>query len=234
MGLFTSTFTHTQTTTLPQLPASSPSPSTPQHTSDIPFQTALSLLYDPTTIISLNPLVTSIRELDPSPNHNNNSDNIITTTTTTTKPLTPQSTTQDPSSAAPPDSSPPQTPRNFCIQDTKPLFAGLYTAKITYHVSHRPAADLGCDTVVAASAGVSIRGSWRVHKVEGGGAGAGLDDSEEGEELHLVEKATITCPSVFAPFIRATLGKSHKEMHERFVGRWRDKCLDGQMTMRDG
>lgn len=71
--------------------------------------------------------------------------------------------------------------------------------------------------MVAAPGGVSIAGSWRVDKYA---VGAG-DRGEE--ELTLVESATITCPSIFAPFIKGTLGSSHEEMHARFVERWKDR-----------
>ncbi len=70
--------------------------------------------------------------------------------------------------------------------------------------------------MVAAPGGVSIEGSWRVsNEAVAGGNG--------GEELRLTEKATVTCPSIFALFIKRTLGSSHEQMHGRFVERWKER-----------
>ena len=60
----------------------------------------------------------------------------------------------------------------------------------------------GCDTAVAAPGRVSIKGSWRVSK-------KAIVDQDGDEELaltYLVEMVTVTCPSVFAPFIRGNIG----------------------------
>jgi hypothetical protein len=75
------------------------------------------------------------------------------------------------------------------------------------------------DMVVAALGGVSIEGSWRVF------AEAGTDAGED-EELRLLEKATVTCPSIFTGSIKGTLGSSHEEMHQKFVEKWKGKLIE--------
>lgn len=199
MSLFYSTFTHTQTTTLkPLQPTLSEPSATPQPTSEACYDAALALLHDPATIITLNPLVTDFEEVDSS--------------STSVKPLLPP--LLDSALDAQRLSESTNSQRKFFrITDSKPLLGGWYTAKISYHISYLRV-DGGCDTVVAAPGGVSIDGSWRVSK-------AGANGQDEDEELTLEERATVTCPRIFAPFIKGTLGSSHGEMHDRFVEKWR-------------
>lgn len=150
MGFFTSTFTHTHTTTL--LPQSPPPPEpsiTPDTTtsSEVYYQAALSLLHDPSAIITLNPLVTDFEEIDPS-----------TIDVVSLFPTIQDATSQEQRA--------PQR-RYFLIQDSKPLLFGLHTTKFSYHISYRYVDGLGCDTVVAAPSGVSIQGKWRVQRGRG-------------------------------------------------------------------
>jgi hypothetical protein len=203
MGLFTSTFTHTQNTLL-ILPETSSLPPTPE----TQYKAALSLLHDPGAIITLNPLVTHFEEVDP--------DSIDITN------LTPSSQTTTMSDSEGPQSQFTRSQRRFFrITDTKPLFWGWYNAKIVYCISYLFVND-GSDTMVASPGGVSIEGTWRISREPVAGR-------SKDEQLNLVEKATVTCPSIFAPFIRATLGSSHEEMHKLFVERWRER-LSGQRS----
>jgi hypothetical protein len=205
MGLFTSTFTHTHTTnlTLAQSPQSK-APQSQQSTSETQYKAALSLLHDPAAIITLNPLVTHFEEIEPS---SIDIESRFPPTQTST------SDAQDPFSE-----STATERKYFRITDSKPLLYGWYTYKFDYYISYLRV-DGGCDTVVAAPGGVSIEGSWRVS------AEAGTDAGED-EELRLLEKATVTCPSIFAVFIKGTLGSSHEEMHQKFVEKWKGKLLE--------
>jgi hypothetical protein len=191
MDFFTSTFSHTQTTRLPT--------SFPLSKSD-PYQTALSLIHNPSALISLNPLVTNFEELDP---QDPDIPPIL---------LTHPSTSQSPYAIG---QNQAKKPLYFRITESKPLFWGLYTAHIVFHISYLRVPD-GCDTVVAAAAGVSIDGTWRVQKMD-----SFLEGGEE--EVSLVETASISCPSIFSWFIQGSLGESHEELHRRFVGMWREK-----------
>ncbi len=201
MGPFTSTFTYTHSTTLkpPQSTQSEPS-ATVQPIGEVCYKAALALLHDPSAIINLNPLVTQFEEVDSS------SPDIKRLFSA----LTAAPNAQDRS-----ESTDPQW-KFFRITDAKPLLRGWYTTTFSYHISYL-IVDGGCDTAVAAPGGVSIEGSWRVCK--DGGSGQDKDD-----ELTLEEKATVTCPSIVAPFIKGTLSSSHGEMHDRFVEKWRARA----------
>jgi hypothetical protein len=198
MGVFTSTFTHTHTTILtPSHPASEASPRS--QTTRTCYKTALSLLHDPAAIITLNPLVTSFEQIELSSIDIESRFPPSQTPTLDTQDLSPQH---------------PATERKyFRITDTKPLFFGWYTFRFDYYISYLRVVG-GCDTIVAAPGGVNIEGSWRVSQ-------EAVNDRDEDEELGLVEKATVTCPSIFAVFIKGTLGSSHEEMHQRFVEKWK-------------
>ncbi|KAF7506805.1 hypothetical protein GJ744_011417 [Endocarpon pusillum] len=199
MGLFHTTFTHIHTTTLkPLQPTVSELSATPRPTSEACYEAAVALLHDPSVIITLNPVVTDFEEVDSS--------------SPSVKPLLP------PLLDSALDAQPPSRSINlhrkfFRITDSKPLLGGWYNATISYHISYLRV-DGGCDTVVAAPAGVSIDGSWRVSK-------DGASGQDEDEELILEERATVICPRIFAPFIRGTLGSTHGEMHDRFVKKWK-------------
>ncbi len=200
MGPFTSTFTYKHSTTLkpPQSTLSEPS-ATVEPISEACYQAALALLHDPSAIITLNPLVTHFEEVDSS------------------FPDLKRLLSALNSSLNARDLSQSTDPRwkFFRITDAKPMLKGWYTYTFCYHISYL-ILNGGCDTAVAAPGGVSIEGSWRVCK--DGGTGQDKD-----EELTLEEKATVTCPSIFAPFIKATLASSHGEMHDRFAEKWKER-----------
>jgi hypothetical protein len=211
MGFFTSNFTRTQTTTLlPLQPSSSksspptPPPSSPPHPSLAnAHKTALSLLHDPSEIITFNPLVTHFEEIDPN--------------TIDINPLLPS---RNSSSSELPNSAniSGAARRYFRITESKPLLCGWYISEFDFHISYL-AVDEGCDTVVSAPGGVSIMGTWRVEIAS--------SDAGEAEGLRLFESATVTCPSIFARFIRGSLGSSHVVLHQRFTERWRAR-LSGE------
>ena len=195
LGLFKSSFTYTQKTILD--PSQITSANNPKQPIDLDhaFSVALSILHSPETLIRLNPLVTDFKKLSP--------DSV------------------DESKFLPLEGEPIQSPHDpteyFQVTDTTALPLGLSNFKTTYQVA-LTRLDNGCDTVVQATAGVRIDGTWRVLK---GGDDAGTSENgNAGTELTLLENAKTTCPTIFVPFISSTMGSSHKELHQHFAEKW--------------
>lgn len=65
--------------------------------------------------------------------------------------------------------------------------------------------------------GLEISGEWDVY--DGDNARNSSDGKGEGGAggPMLRERTTVSCNALLMPYVRATLGKSHKELHKRFV-----------------
>lgn len=80
--------------------------------------------------------------------------------------------------------------------------------------------------MVRAPGGLVVWGVWEVcggdGVLEGGGGGGG-----GAAGLVVRETTTVRCLLLLMPFVRATMGRSHGELHRRFVGRLLDELGSG-------
>lgn len=72
--------------------------------------------------------------------------------------------------------------------------------------------------------GVEVAGEWEVLDRLPHQSSSNNEEEITESGLMLRETVTVRCNLFVMSYVRATLGKSHKEMHERFVAR----LLDGE------
>lgn len=158
-------------------------------------RTAVKMLQDYPEHIRLNPLVTNINQLHP------NSPNAVDVTKVDEEfePIPPKEVTSDWT--------------HYEVFDELPLGFG-YTKQLVYYLALRNIQD-GIDGYTDAGSGVRIRGVWRV----------GPSPDWKPNTLLLREHATVKCPVWVAWYIKATLGKSHEALQERFKKIWEERIV---------
>lgn len=156
------------------------------------LSTVLALFRNPSAIITLNPLVTSHHSLDPAE-------------------LPPETRSHSPSSVP---------WQGYSVTDTKAGFFNIGSNTVTYKAWFRETAS-GCETVVAAPAGVAIEAAWIAEEIHD----VGEDEAHQakgGTSIKVTETAKVTCPRIFAPYIRSTMSESHGVIHKRLWERCKE------------
>lgn len=65
--------------------------------------------------------------------------------------------------------------------------------------------------------GLVISGEWEVYDGDSTDSRPDGEDGRGARGLMLRETTTVRCNVLLMPYVRATMGKSHEELHERFV-----------------
>ena len=106
----------------------------------------------------------------------------------------------------------------FEITDTLPV---LFTSTtLIYHTAMRRTPN-GFESVTNPGNGVRIHGTFQIGKSEEGGE----------EVLNFIEHNETRCNWMLSKYIKATTGSAHREMHERFKGRWNEEM---KRRLKDG
>ena len=101
----------------------------------------------------------------------------------------------------------------FEITDKLPILFSVSTT-LVYHTAMRPTRT-GFEGLTNPGNGVRIHGKFDVVKSAETEGGEGV--------LNFIEKNETRCNVFLAQYIKATTGSSHREMHERFKGRWNEE-----------
>lgn len=96
--------------------------------------------------------------------------------------------------------------RQYEIVDKLNIAFGL-TQNLVYHAAIRPTR-FGMETFTNAGSGVVIFGRWEIKVADGG------------RVINIVEKNDIKCNLVLSWYIRSTIDKSHAETHARLKEKW--------------
>ncbi|KAI9878856.1 MAG: hypothetical protein M1830_010328 [Pleopsidium flavum] len=119
-----------------------------------------------------------------------------------------------PQSGTAPTSTSPQI--TYSITDTLPL--PVWPTSITYTASFENT-DYGLRTQVHAPMGVEITGQWEVVR-ESHDLLSSNSEREIAETAWMIrETATVRCNVLLMPYVRATISRSHKELHGRLIER---------------
>lgn len=194
------TLTHTSEASLSSTELGRFGPDTTNRGQDILLNAAISLSHDHSGIITLQPLVVSHHTLD----------------TGEQPPVT---------SFLPPSSSSWQL---YSFTESKPILFNLTSSSITCKAWLRKS-DHGYDSVVSAPAGVTLEVTWVTEGISDTGDRPEEVKTKGMTSVKLTETAKITCPRVFAGFIRSTFTSAHQEMHERFWGKCKERIVAGKL-----
>jgi len=103
-------------------------------------------------------------------------------------------------------------PSTYLITDKLPI--PLWPTTVSYTASFEDTSS-GLRTEVHAPMGLEISGEWEVYD----GDATAEPPGGEGGGLMLRETTTVRCNLLLMPYVRATMGKGHEELHRRFVER---------------
>jgi len=108
------------------------------------------------------------------------------------------------------------TSTTYSITDTLPL--PFWPTSITYTASFENT-ESGLRTQVHAPMGVEITGRWEVFTKNPDQRSLNSEGDIAETGLMVQETATVRCNVLLMRYVRATMGRSHKEVHERLVER---------------